>query len=74
MGGRFMSEQTGKINFKGKEYNISDLSDDGRAQVQNLSFAEAEIKRLTAQLAIAKTAHNAYAQALEKILSDTARH
>ena len=69
-----MAEQAGRINFKGKEYNITDISDDGRAQLQNLSFADAEIKRLTAQLAIAKTAHNAYVEALEKILTGSARH
>ena len=60
--------------MNGTEYNVADLSDEGKAQVQNLRFAEAEIKRLNAQLAIAKTAHNAYAQALEKAATDQGKH
>lgn len=60
-----MSEQKEqKININGKEYNMADLSQNAKAQLQSLSFADAEVRRLNMQLALAKTARNAYQQAL----------
>lgn len=67
-------EQQAKLNFNGIEYTIADLSDDAKAQIQNLRVAEAELKHLNAQLAITQTAINAYKQALQKALPDTSKH
>jgi anti-sigma regulatory factor (Ser/Thr protein kinase) len=59
-----MSEQQLKIKVNDTEYNVDDLSDHAKAQLQNMNFATAEIQRLKIQLAIAETARNAYQSAL----------
>lgn len=61
-------EKQVKININGTEYNLADLSDDAKAQVKSLRFADAEIKRLKRQLALVQTAHNAYMQVLQATL------
>jgi hypothetical protein len=57
------------IKINNKDYDINDLSNEAKAQLQMLTLAEAEIKRLQTQLAIVKTAKNAYAQALSKTVN-----
>jgi len=52
------------IKFDDKEYLISSLSAEAKAELQALQFAEAEINRLKAQLAVAQTASNAYKTSL----------
>lgn len=60
-----MSEQNEqKVKINGKEYNLGDLSENAKSQLQSLVFADAEVQRLSRQLALAKTARNAYQQAL----------
>ncbi len=60
-----MSEQQeAVIKFNDKEYKVADLSDNAKAQLQSLRYTDAEIQRLNMQLAIAKTARNAYQTAL----------
>ncbi|ARU55020.1 MAG: DUF6447 family protein [Pseudomonadales bacterium] len=56
--------QPAKISINGQEYNIADLSDAAKAQLQSLQFAKAEVQRLQAQIAIAKTAEASYQRAL----------
>ncbi len=64
-----MSEQQEAIlKFNDKEYKIADLSDNAKAQLQSLRLTDAEIQRLNMQLAIAKTAKNAYQTALANAL------
>ncbi len=53
-----------KIKINGKEYKVDSLSDESKMQLQNISFAEAELKRLHAMQALAQTALNAYKKAL----------
>lgn len=61
-----MSEQTEpKVNINGKEYNLSDLSDEAKNQLKSLRATDLEIQRLNNQLGIAQTAKNAYAQAFK---------
>lgn len=57
-----------KINVADKDYLISDLSADAKAQLQGVQAADAEIKRLNIQLALAQTARNAYLQSLTALL------
>jgi len=64
-------EKQAKINVNDTEYNMADLSDKAKIQVQNLRFSDAEIKRLNAQLALVQTARNAYIKALESELLGT---
>jgi len=61
-------KQVPKVNVNGTEYNIADLSDEAKVQVQNLRAADAEIRHLNIQLALAQTARNAYIQALQAVL------
>ena len=61
-------KQVPKVNVNGTEYNIADLSDEAKVQVQNLRAADAEIRHLNIQLALAQTARNAYIQALQAAL------
>jgi len=63
-------KQVPKVNVNGTEYNIADLSDEAKVQVQNLRAADAEIRRLNMQLALAQTARNAYIQALQAALPE----
>ena len=52
------------ITINDKEYILDDLSDAAKAQLGSLQLTDQEIIRLQQQLAIAQTARNAYAQAL----------
>ena len=56
--------KTKTITINDKEYNLDDLSDNAKAQLGSLQVTDQEITRLQQQLAIAQTARNAYAQAL----------
>ena len=57
-----------KLTIDGKEYELASLSDAAKAQFTSLQVTDAEIQRLTIQLAIAQTARNAYAKALSELL------
>lgn len=61
-----------KITIDDVSYNLSDLSDNAKGQLQGLQIAEAEMKRLNIQLALAQTARNAYMQALAADLPEQA--
>ncbi len=56
------------IKIDGKEYDSDTLSKEAKTQLVSLQLTEGEIKRLEMQLAIAKTARNAYAKALRDAL------
>ena len=58
----------GKVTINGKEYLLSDLSDDAKAQLQSLQYVQAEQQRLNAQVAVFKTAQSAYQRALVEAL------
>ena len=52
------------IKINDVDYDSDKLSKEAKMQLQMLAVADAGIKRLQAQLAIAQTSKNAYAQAL----------
>ncbi|OUR83643.1 hypothetical protein A9Q82_02890 [Cycloclasticus sp. 46_120_T64] len=56
------------IKINDVDYKLDDLSDDAKAQLQGIQVAEAEVKRLNIQIALAQTARNAYMQALQAAL------
>jgi len=56
------------IKINDVDYKLDDLSDDAKAQLQGIQVAEAEVKRLNIQVALAQTARNAYMQALQAAL------
>ena len=53
-----------KVTINDTEYLLDDLSDNAKAQLQSMVFAQNEIKRLRSQLAVAETALRAYQQVL----------
>ena len=65
-----MSEETNTITIDDKDYNLDDLSDECKAEIQSLQFCEGEIARLNAQLAVAGTAKIGYQRALAKLLEE----
>ena len=65
-----MSEETNTITIDEKDYNLDDLSDECKAEIQSLQFCEGEIARLNAQLAVAGTAKIGYQRALAKLLEE----
>ena len=63
-----MAEQQAEeatITIDDTAYKVDDLSDNAKGQIQGIQMAEAEIKRLNIQVALAQTARNAYMQALQ---------
>ena len=52
------------ITINNQDYEVDSLSDDAKAQIQMLQFADQEIARLNAQLAVVQTARLAYSNAL----------
>ena len=56
------------IRINDKEYDFDALSGEARGQFQSLQFVDVEIARLGSQLAVFKTARNAYAMALNNAL------
>jgi len=57
-----------KINIDGKEYVVSELSENARAQVTNLQFVDAQIQHLNNEWAVADTARIGYTNALKSEL------
>ena len=57
-----------KINIDGKEYSISELSDNARGQVANLQFVDAQIQQLNNEWAVSDTARIGYTNALKSEL------
>ena len=58
------------INIDGKEYDVDQLSDKSKEQIASLQFVQNEMKKLTAQIAVYKTAAAAYTAALKNEVGD----
>jgi hypothetical protein len=56
------------ITIDGKQYDPEKLSAEAKAQLGALAATDQEISRLKMQMAIAQTARNAYAKALQEAL------
>lgn len=63
-----MAENEAKINIDGVSYLWSELSNDAKAQIQNLQFVEKEMAELNAKLAVFSTARMTYQNALKGML------
>lgn len=53
------------ITIDGKKYKLADLSDNARAQVQNIAFCDEQIQQLSNEWAVADTARIGYTNALK---------
>ena len=58
----------GMITIDEKEYDFEKLSDDAKAQIANIHFADEGIARLQSQIAVYQTARSAYMFTLKKEL------
>jgi hypothetical protein len=56
------------VTIDNKDYDLETLPDSVKAQLTSLQVTDQEIQRLNIQLAIAQTARNAYAKALQEML------
>ena len=54
-----------KITIDEVEYNLSDLSDNAKAQLANIQFVDAQIQQLNNEWAVADTARMGYTSALK---------
>lgn len=63
-----MNTNAQSITINGKKYGLDELSESAKSQIGSLRACDAEIARLEALLAIAKTARGAYARALGREL------
>lgn len=65
-----MSEGTDqKITIDEVEYNLSDLSDNAKAQLVNIQFVDTQIQQLNNEFAVADTARMGYTNALKSELT-----
>ena len=55
-----------KIKIDGSEYDVANLSDGARAQLDNIAFCDAQIVQLRNEWAIADTARLAYTNAIKR--------
>lgn len=53
-----------KITVDGVDYNVADLTDAAKQQIQNLQFVEAQLQQLNNEWAVADTARMGYSRAL----------
>ena len=58
-----------KITIDEVEYNLSDLSDNAKAQLANIQFVDAQIQQLNNEWAVADTARIGYTNALNAELA-----
>jgi hypothetical protein len=58
-----------KITIDEVEYNLSDLSDNAKAQLANIQFVDAQIQQLNNEWAVADTARIGYTNALKAELA-----
>jgi hypothetical protein len=57
-----------KVTIDGKEYLISDLSDQAKAELGSMNVVDQKIANLQQEIGIMQTARNAYANALVAVL------
>ena len=55
-----------KIKIDGSEYDVANLSDAARAQLDNIAFCDAQSVQLRNEWAIADTARLAYTNAVKR--------
>lgn len=56
------------FTIDGTTYKLSDLSEQARAQVQNIQFCDQQIQQLQNELAVSDTARIGYSKALKREL------
>ena len=59
-------KDSAKITLDGVEYNLADVSDAVRVQLQNIAFCDERIQQLSNEWAVADTARIGYTNALKR--------
>lgn len=59
-----------KVTIDQVEYNLNDLTDEAKAQLQALQAVDRKLQELQETAAILQTARNAYSQALKQLLDN----
>lgn len=59
-------KKSAKITLDGVEYNLADMSETARAQLQNIAFCDERIRQLSNEWAVADTARIGYSAALKR--------
>lgn len=63
---RMATQGSASITIDGIEYKLTDLTEEARAQVQNISFCDEQIQQLSNEWAVADTARIGYSNALKR--------
>jgi len=58
------------IKIDGKDYDLDNLNENAKQQVNSLQFVQAEIRKLEGQIAVCKTAAATYTSALKQELNN----
>lgn len=58
-----------KVTIDGTEYDTETMSDEAKAQVQNVVFCDRKLGELRNEAAVIQTARNNYAISLAKLLN-----
>ena len=58
--------ESAKLTLDGVEYSLTDISDEARAQLQNIAFCDERIQQLSNEWAVADTARMGYTVALKR--------
>ena len=58
------------VTIDGKEYDYDSLSDKAKATLSSIQFVQSELKRLSAQASVLKTAEAAYGNNLKQELEN----
>ena len=62
-------ENAKKITIDEVEYNLDDLSDNAKAQLENIQFVDAQLQQLNNEWAVSDTARIGYTNALKAELA-----
>tara|TARA_Y100001968_G_C19009918_1_gene550020 strand:+ start:405 stop:590 length:186 start_codon:yes stop_codon:yes gene_type:complete len=58
------------VTIDGKEYDYDTLSDKAKATLSSIQFVQSELKRISAQASVLKTAESAYGKTLKQELEN----
>ena len=59
------SKNEEKVTIDGVEYKLKDLSDNAKAQIENIQFCDLQLQQLNNEWAVADTARIGYTNALK---------
>ncbi len=59
-----------KVTIDGTEYDTESMSDEAKAQLQNVAFCDRKLSELKNEAAVFQTARNVYARNLSQSLSN----